>query len=199
MALTTGGNVDTSAAIADGVAYIGSHDGYLYAFDLQSGEGLWRAKLGPEVTGSTAVVGDRVVVGTGDGSTWAVNRADGSVAWTARTGNQMINSTPVTTVRDGAELIVIGSTDGSLYFLDPASGTEKAKVTLEGGIWFSRPLAIDQLDIDGNPTPGHQELWVGTSGDSRGFLNRVSVDTGEVKAFQSKRVWAPTRCSPPTA
>ncbi len=180
---TAGGTVDTTASIADGVAFIGSHDGVLYAFNIQTGDVVWQTPVDAEVTGSTTVVGDLVVVGTGDGSTWAVNRADGSVAWTARTGTQMINSTPVTTVRDGDELIVIGSTDGSLYFLDPATGDEVNKVTLEGGIWFSRPLVLDQLDIDGQPTPGHQELWVGTSAEKRGFLNRVDVDTGKVKTF----------------
>ena len=180
---TTGGNVDTSPSIADGTAYIGSHDGYLYAFDIQTGDVLWKAALGAEATGSTAVVGDLVVLGTGSGATRAIYRADGSDAWTARTGDQMINSTPVTTVRDGGELIVIGSTDGSLYFLDPATGAEVNKVTLEGGIWFSTPLVLDQLGIDGQPTPGHQELWVGSSGQNRGFLNRVDVDTGEVKTF----------------
>jgi len=180
---TTGGNVDTSPAIADGVAYIGSRDGYLYAFDLQTGDVRWRAPLGAEATGGTAVVGDLVVVGTANGATRAVNRADGADAWTARTGTQTINSTPVTTSRDGGELIVIGSTDGSLYFLDPATGAEVNKVTLEGGIWFSTPLVLDKLDIDGQPTPGQQELWVGTSAENRGFLNRVDVDTGEVKTF----------------
>ncbi|MEZ5408316.1 MAG: PQQ-binding-like beta-propeller repeat protein [Acidimicrobiales bacterium] len=180
---TTGGNVDTSPSIVDGVAYIGSHDGSLYAFDIQTGDVRWQAPLGAEATGSTAVVGDLVVVGTGSGATRALYRADGTDAWTARTGTQLINSTPVIAQRDGADLIVIGSTDGSLYFLDPATGTEVNKVTLEGGIWFSTPLVLDKLGLDGQPTPGRQELWVGTSGEHRGFLNRVDVDTGQVKTF----------------
>ena len=44
---TTGGSVDTSPADGEGLG-VRYHDGYLYTFDLQSGEVLWPAKLSPQ-------------------------------------------------------------------------------------------------------------------------------------------------------
>ncbi len=182
----TQGSIDSSPVIADGVAYIGSQDGSVYALDLETGEPRWKQPLSAKVTSGTAVVAGLVIVGTEQGSVWALDPADGSTVWSARAGTQVINSTPVSVTRDGRELVVVGSTDGGLYFLDSSTGREVTKVVLDGGIWFSRPLVLDQLDADGNPRPGHQELWVGSSGQNRGFLNRVDADTSEVDTFANK-------------
>ncbi len=185
-AYVTQGSIDSSPVIADGVAYVGSQDGSVYALDLATGEPRWQQPLGAKVTSGTAVVGGLVIVGTERGTVWALDPADGSTVWSARAGSQVINSTPVSVTRDGRELVVVGSTDGGLYFLDSGTGREVTKVVLDGGIWFSRPLVLDQLDADGNPRPGHQELWVGSSGQNRGFLNRVDADTSEVDTFANK-------------
>ncbi len=57
----------SSPTVGEGVAYIGSADGHLYAIDLSTGEERWRfAKDGP-VRSTPAVVGDRVYAGSWDG------------------------------------------------------------------------------------------------------------------------------------
>src|SRR5262245_49764180 len=40
-------SIEGAVAIADGVVYAGSYDGYLYAIDLASGNEKWKVKLGP--------------------------------------------------------------------------------------------------------------------------------------------------------
>src|SRR6516164_7396373 len=39
--------VESTAAIVDGVVYVGSFDEHLYAIDLASGKEKWKLKLGP--------------------------------------------------------------------------------------------------------------------------------------------------------
>ena len=53
----TGGAVRSSPVVADGVVYIGSTDGSLYALDAQSGALRWNVPLGSAVNSSPAVTG----------------------------------------------------------------------------------------------------------------------------------------------
>jgi hypothetical protein len=48
--VATDGDVVSSPAIAGGVVYVGSNDGYLYALDLATGARRWRTSLGGGVS-----------------------------------------------------------------------------------------------------------------------------------------------------
>ena len=65
--------VSSSPAVADGVVYVGSSDGYLHAVDAASGNLLWRYETEEGLT-SSPVVGDGIVYfGSGDSSVYAVD------------------------------------------------------------------------------------------------------------------------------
>src|SRR5437899_1293472 len=51
-----GSGVRSSAAIADGVAFLGSDDGALYAFDLASGATRWRFATGGPIEATPLLV-----------------------------------------------------------------------------------------------------------------------------------------------
>jgi outer membrane protein assembly factor BamB len=75
---TTGswGAIHSSPAVANGVVYVGSDDGALYAVRASDGEVLWSWYLGDPVMSSPAVAGGRVYVATGgpnstSGALWA--------------------------------------------------------------------------------------------------------------------------------
>src|SRR4029077_9228464 len=51
----TGGQVISSPAVANGVVYIASTDGNLYAVDLESGTQKWKLELGVRATASSAI------------------------------------------------------------------------------------------------------------------------------------------------
>ena len=66
---------DSAPAIANGVVYVGSGDGNLYAFDLRTGKRLWSARLGQKaVTSSPTFVNGSVYVGSDDGNVVAFRR-----------------------------------------------------------------------------------------------------------------------------
>ena len=82
--------VDSSAAIADGVVYVGGGDGDLFAIDLASGKQRWKYTTGNIIGESSAAVGaDAVYIGDLGGVLHAVNRADGKARWTFKTGSEI--------------------------------------------------------------------------------------------------------------
>ncbi len=96
--LTTGAAVAASASVVNGVAYVGSWDGYEYAVKASTGAVIWKTYLGvtnaPKcipseagVTSSATVVGGHVYVGGGDAYWYALDAATGAVQWKVYTGN----------------------------------------------------------------------------------------------------------------
>ena len=96
-AAATGGPLVSSPAIVNGTVYVGSWDGYEYAFNATTGALKWKTLTGithdppchpPDIgiTSSAAVVNGVVYVGGGDAYWYALNATDGSVLWKVFTG-----------------------------------------------------------------------------------------------------------------
>ena len=62
--------------MADGVVYVGSNDGALYAVDARIGEERWRVELWDDICSSLAVADGAVFVGSLDCSLVAVGGRD---------------------------------------------------------------------------------------------------------------------------
>ena len=134
----TGLNITSSPAVANGVVYVGSWDGKLYAYAVGCASGggsctpLWTGATSTYIfSSSPAVAGGVVYVGSWDGKLYAfaVGCASGGGActplWTGATGSY-IDSSPA--VANG--VTYVGSDDGNLYAFDAAgvtgcSGTPK--------------------------------------------------------------------------
>ncbi len=142
----TGGAVNSSPAIANGVAYVGSNDGKLYAFAVGCATGggtctpIWTGLTGGPIDSSPAASGNRVFVGSTDGKLYAfaVGCATGGGTcvplWTATTGDA-IHSSP--SVDSG--VVYIGSNDKNVYAFDAngatgCSGTPKTCTPLWTGL-----------------------------------------------------------------
>lgn len=67
-----GDSVRSSAAIADGVIYFGSHDQHLYAVDLATGTHRWKVGTAYWVESSPAVADGMVYFGSNDGNFYAL-------------------------------------------------------------------------------------------------------------------------------
>ena len=135
---TTGGAIWSSPAVVGGVAYVGSDDGHLYAFDAagvtncsgtpKSCAPLWTAATGGFARSSPAVVDGIVYVGTASGSVLAfdatgVSGCSGvpktcSPLWTATVGSSVVSSP---TVANG--VLYVGGQFGGLYAFDAHGGT----------------------------------------------------------------------------
>ena len=115
--------IDSSAAVAGGVVYVGGGDGDLFALDLDSGKLRWKYTTGDLIGESSPAVGaDAVYIGDLSGTLHAVGLQDGMARWTFKTGSE-IKSSPVI----AGELVLIGSYDGHLYALDARTGKERWK------------------------------------------------------------------------
>lgn len=67
--------------IVNGVVYIGSLDGNLYALDLKSGAKKWQYNTGGAVRSAAAFADGQVFVGSESFKTFALSAQNGSVNW----------------------------------------------------------------------------------------------------------------------
>lgn len=141
----TGGAVDSSPAVVNGIAYVGSADGKLYAFKAGGCNSppcaaQWTGTTGGAVDSSPAVQSNVVFIGSGDGKLYAFNaKGCGSSScaplWTGSTGGA-IHSSP--TVAGG--LVYVGSGDGKLYAFS-ASGCGAASCSATWAAVTGGPIA----------------------------------------------------------
>jgi outer membrane protein assembly factor BamB len=118
--------VESSAAVRDGVAYVGSSDAAaVYAFDARTGERRWKADVYGWAWGQPAVTDGRVYAGTASqkgylaghkGLLVALDRNTGRPAWhyvaePAATGSYGFPGSPAV----GADLVFATGLDGKVY------------------------------------------------------------------------------------
>ena len=157
----TGGPVVASPAVADGVVYIASDDGYLYALDQETGEEKWKFKSRMPIASSPAVSGGLVYFVSSTGALAALDATTGEPKWVLPTeyerkfqaknlhGYQpaaqtipdawdLFTSSPV--VVDGR--VYFGSGDGGVYAADAATGVLQWKFST-GDVVHSSPAVAD--------------------------------------------------------
>jgi hypothetical protein len=116
---TTGGAVETSPAVVDGIVYFGSDDGYVYAVDAAKGNLIWNYSTGGPVHSSPAVADGVVFVGSDNPSNshikdghniYALDAKTGAILWTYTTGGDVYSSPAV-----AYGVVYVGSNDGKVY------------------------------------------------------------------------------------
>ena len=115
----TGDSIESSAAIVDGVVYVGSEASDLVALDLDTGKLRWKYHVNDGIGESSPAVRDGIVyIGDLSGTLHAVNTRDGQSVWKLQTGAE-VKSSPVIT----GDRLLVGSYDGSLYCVAARTGT----------------------------------------------------------------------------
>lgn len=155
----TQGKIRSTPATADGLVFIGSEDGNLYAVSATTGLMKWKLQIGGDISSSPALVGSVVLIVGGDQSLYAVDRSDGHIIWKRQTGPFLkfeaipgdprifdyYNSSP--TVVD--DRIYFGSSDGHVYAVNLKDGTILWK--FNAGHWVHcSPAVADGLVYFGN-------------------------------------------------
>ena len=108
---TTGGQVQSSPAVANGAVYVGSEDKNVYALNATTGAKLWSYATGDFVHSSPAVANGVVYVGSWDHNVYALHAKTGAKLWSYATGDQIDFSSSA--VVDG--MVYVGSKDGAVY------------------------------------------------------------------------------------
>ncbi len=149
----TQGPVRSTPAVFDGVVYVGSSDGYLYAVDGRDGHRIWSFAAGAPVNASPVVTSGRVFCAARDGRFFALDRTSGRLLWETPTGGlarysggwDYYTSSPLLTTAG----ICVGGGDGRVYMINPDTG----KVTWSfetGGPVRSSPAEADGVVFAGS-------------------------------------------------
>ena len=126
-----------SAVIADGVVYIGSEGGTLYALRLGSGNVLWKFEEPEMIQSTPTVCGGKVYVGDDSGTLYAVDRKTGQRSWVFDAKGEIISA-----VTCAGDRLVFGSYDGYVYCL--TRDGELAWKLETGGRVHGTPAVFDE-------------------------------------------------------
>ncbi len=133
----TGGAIWATPAVAEGIVYVGSDDGHLYALDAQNGSLKWKFATQGIVRSKPALVGTYIYFASDDGYLYAVNVQSATQVWRTDIGNfvprdqrEKLGSSPDHTGFDyfqsspvvGDGQVYIGSLDGNVYAVASDSG-----------------------------------------------------------------------------
>ena len=134
---TTGGHVDSSPAVVNGVVYVGSLDNNTYAFNATTGAKLWNYTTGDAVESDPAVVNGIVYVGSGDHNVYALDATTGAKLWNYTTGGPVWSSPAVAN-----GVVYMGSLDNNTYALNAYTGAKLWNYTT-GGYVDSSPAVVN--------------------------------------------------------
>jgi outer membrane protein assembly factor BamB len=190
-------------AIANGHAYVGAYDGALYAFDLATGERVWRTDIGDAIGSSPVYYNGicyiAVEYADPSGSVAAVDARSGDVRWIDYWPTDHPHST-LAIAREAGRLVV-GANDGVCYAwsfpeLDRAwtfetDGAIKGPVAVHDGLavfgsWDHRVYALDladgtevwsfaaDADVMSGPAVTDGRVYVGSHDDNLYALDTAS-------------------------
>jgi outer membrane protein assembly factor BamB len=162
----TKGEVNSSPAIANGVIFVGSNDGSMYAIDQETGAQKWAAMTHGRIASSPAVAHGMVYFGSYDGYFYAAEAATGKLAWRFRNagerrfaGTHLHGTIPLgETMPDPYDVylsspvvwkgaVYFGSGDGNVYALDAMTGSLKWKFQTGDVVHSSPAIAEGKLFV----------------------------------------------------
>lgn len=126
---TDQGAFESTPVIADGVVYIGSLDGNLYAVNLADGAEKWRFHTELGFAAAAAVRDGFVYIGDTEGRFYCLDAATGRAKWGFEAQAEIDSSANFI-----GDRVLFGSQDASLYCLNAASGELVWKYTIEDQI-----------------------------------------------------------------
>ena len=77
----TDGKVRSSPVVVDGVLYVGSDDGQVYALDAETGGERWKFETHGPVAGSAALADGLIYIGSDDSHLYALDAETGEMKW----------------------------------------------------------------------------------------------------------------------
>ena len=139
----TGGEVWSTPAVADGVAYFGSLDQHVYAVDVATGAEIWRFETEGGVVAGPAVAGGKVLVGSFDSTFYAIDAETGREAWTFEGASRWYWARAVVK----GDVVYAPSLDGNLYAIGLEDGLRRWALETEGPIIGAPAIIGDRLAV----------------------------------------------------
>ncbi|MFI5300665.1 MAG: PQQ-binding-like beta-propeller repeat protein [Polyangiales bacterium] len=154
-AITKGTNA-ASFSLGNGLAYLASFDGFVHAYDQNSGDETWSFGTRDHVYASPAIAADGslVVPGT-DGTLYDLDGLTGALKWSFEIGEPVRSSPAI----GGDGVIYFGGGDGRLY-----------AVNSDGSLrWSMLLISADRNDLNSSPALGATAIYLG--GESGQFFS----------------------------
>ena len=139
---TTGGAVKSSPVVANGIIYVGSDDGYVYALNAYSGAVEWSYNTyGPVEAAATVLNGVVYVGGFHSHAVFALNASTGELVWNSPIESAGPNINSATAVANGLVYVnvYVCSPDrgGALYALNASTGDQVWTYKPSAWIWMA--------------------------------------------------------------
>jgi outer membrane protein assembly factor BamB len=137
------GELYSSPAVVNGILYVGTKSGFIYALDATTGAERWRKDLGDfMVRSSPAVIDNHLYIGVGN-TLYDLNAQNGKEIWK---GSTSFSGSSSAAVVDG--MVYVASQSSVVYAFDAASGALKWSYPTDGPI-FSSPSFFDGMLLFG--------------------------------------------------
>jgi eukaryotic-like serine/threonine-protein kinase len=202
-AFSTGGPIVGSAAVADGVVYVGSLSGHLYAIDQRTGKERWQFKSRLPIASTPAVADGTLYFVSSTGALAALDVATGQPKWVTAVEYEKkfearsLHGYPLAgqTIPDAWDVFIsspavangkvfFGSGDGNVYALDAISGTLLWKFPTRDVVHASPAVANNTVYIgswDGSfyaiDADTGLQRWAFKAGDDPGNHNQVGFQS----------------------
>jgi outer membrane protein assembly factor BamB len=167
----------TTPALANGVVYMTSKDGWVYALQIAGGAASWKVARGSLDDGYPTVANGVVYITSDSGSVLALDAATGKQRWSyqAPNANDHVYSAPA--VGAGLVYVASGGPDNGLVALDAASGARRWSASTQGDAANGQPVVANGA-VYLTDSSGEVYAFDATSGKS---LWKVAAST----AFQA--------------
>ncbi len=139
----TGDVIESSAAVVDGVVFVGGHAKRLHAIDQATGKLKWKFDVGGWVRATPSVSGGVVYFGADDNKFYALDAETGDKKWAFALGEGGEQSSP--TIADG--VVYFGAFDNYVYALNAETGEQIWKFNAGASMLSSPAVTENSLFI----------------------------------------------------
>ncbi len=137
--------------------------GFIYSFDVASGEPQWKVPFTRGVPTSPLLIGDRIVAVSAEGDVFALEAKSGDIIWKKAPAGRLESMTPSPAY--AANRVFVADNMKRVFALDVTTGATLWQSTLSG-----RPNTA--LVVAGSSI---------IAGTADGYLNWIAAESGEVK------------------
>jgi len=202
-AFKAGGAIVTSPAVADGVVYIGSLDGHLYAIDQDTGKEKWKFKSSRPIASSPAVERGTLYFVSSAGALVALDTGTGKPKWVfafeyeRKFEAKGLHGYPsaAQTIPDAWDIftsspavaggkVFFGSGDGGVYAVDAESGLLQWKFATQNVVHASPAVSGNTVYIGSWDSSLYaldaatgQQRWSFKAGDDPAIHNQVGFQS----------------------
>jgi len=176
-----GAPIASTAAIQDGVAYLGTMKGDLLAIELATGKLKWRYKAQGSIEAAPGIRDGKLFFGTSTGVFHAVSAATGEKLWTFEAAGQIISS-----ANFSGKNVFFGSYDHFLYCLSEDTGKVVWKFQTDAELHASPCIADGAVVIAG--CDAQLRVIDAANGTQRGILE-LSFNVASSPAFDGKLIF----------